>query len=34
MVSKQNIPSIIGRGGSTINDLEKMLKVHIDVEKC
>ena len=31
MVSKQNIPSIIGRGGSTINDLEKMLKVHIDV---
>ena len=31
MASKQNIPSIIGRGGSTINDLEKMLKVHIDV---
>ena len=31
MVSKQNIPSIIGRGGSTINDLEKMFKVHIDV---
>lgn len=30
-VAKQNIPSIIGRGGSTINDLEKMLKVHIDV---
>ncbi len=30
-VNKQNIPSIIGRGGVTINDLEKMLQVHIDV---
>ncbi len=30
-VDKQNIPSIIGKGGSTINDLEKRLKVHIDV---
>ncbi len=30
-VSKQYIPSIIGRGGSTINDLEKRLQVHIDV---
>lgn len=30
-VDKQYIPSIIGRGGSTINDLEKMLAVHIDV---
>lgn len=30
-VNKQNIPSIIGRGGTTINDLEKMLQVHIDV---
>lgn len=30
-VQKQNIPSIIGRGGATINDLEKRLKVHIDV---
>jgi len=30
-VDKQHIPSIIGRGGSTINDLEKRLKVHIDV---
>ena len=30
-VDKQNIPSIIGKGGSTINDLEKKLKVHIDV---
>ena len=31
MVSKQYIPSVIGRGGSTINELEKMLKLHIDV---
>jgi ATPase len=30
-VDKQNIPSIIGRGGSTIKDLEKILQVHIDV---
>lgn len=30
-VNKQNIPSIIGRGGITINELEKMLQVHIDV---
>jgi ATPase len=30
-VDKQYIPSIIGKGGSTINDLEKRLKVHIDV---
>ena len=30
-VAKQFIPSVIGRGGSTINDLEKILKVHIDV---
>lgn len=30
-VDKQKIPSIIGKGGSTINNLEKMLKVHIDV---
>ena len=30
-VDQQYIPSIIGRGGSNINDLEKMLKVHIDV---
>ena len=30
-VDKQYIPSIIGRGGSNINDLEKKLKVHIDV---
>ena len=31
MVDKQFIPSIIGRGGSNINDLEKKLQVHIDV---
>lgn len=30
-VDKQNIASIIGRGGSTINDLEKILQIHIDV---
>jgi len=31
MVDEQFIPSIIGRGGSNINDIEKLLKVHIDV---
>lgn len=31
-VRKDSIPSIIGKGGSTINDLEKVLHVHIDVE--
>lgn len=31
IVDKQYIPSIIGKGGSNINDLEKQLKVHIDV---
>lgn len=31
-VKKDAIPSLIGKGGSTINDLEKMLHVHIDVE--
>jgi len=30
-ISKQFIPSVIGRGGATIKDLEKMLQVHIDV---
>ena len=30
-VSKQYVPSVIGRGGSTISDLENMLQVHIDV---
>lgn len=32
-VDKDSIPSLIGRGGSTINELEKSLGVHIDVEK-
>jgi ATPase len=31
-VDKESMPSIIGRGGSTINELEKILGVHIDVE--
>jgi ATPase len=31
-VRKDSIPSLIGKGGSTINDLEKILHVHIDVE--
>ena len=31
-VDKDVMPSIIGRGGATINDLEKTLGVHIDVE--
>jgi ATPase len=31
-VDKEVMPSIIGRGGITINDLEKTLGVHIDVE--
>ena len=31
-VDKDVIPSIIGRGGSRINELERMLGVHIDVE--
>jgi len=31
MVDEQFVPSIIGRGGSNINDIEKSLKVHIDV---
>jgi ATPase len=30
-VDKEYIPSIIGRGGATVNDLEKTLGVHIDV---
>ena len=32
LVNKDSIPSLIGRGGSTIGDLEKILHVHIDVE--
>ncbi len=31
LVNKQYIPSIIGRGGSNINEIEKSLQVHIDV---
>ncbi|MDE1862488.1 MAG: Flp pilus assembly complex ATPase component TadA [Thaumarchaeota archaeon] len=31
-IDKDSIPAIIGRGGSTINELEKSLGVHIDVE--
>lgn len=31
MVNEQYIPSIIGRSGSNINEIEKFLQVHIDV---
>ena len=31
-VDKECVPSLIGRGGSTISDLEESLGVHIDVE--
>lgn len=31
LVDEQCIPSIIGRGGSNINEIEKFLKVHVDV---
>lgn len=31
-VSKEAAPKIIGKGGSTVNDLEEALGVHIDVE--
>jgi ATPase len=31
MVKKDSIPSLIGKGGSTISELEKILHVHIDV---
>ena len=30
-VDKQSMASIIGKGGSNINEIEKMLKIHIDV---
>ncbi len=30
-VDESSIPSIIGKGGSNINEIEKFLKVHIDV---
>ena len=32
-VNKDSIPSLIGKGGSTINELEKILHVHIDVQQ-
>lgn len=31
MVNERNIASIIGRGGTNINEIQKLLKVHIDV---
>lgn len=31
MVDARNMASIIGRGGSNINEIEKSLQVHIDV---
>ncbi|MCE2504901.1 MAG: Flp pilus assembly complex ATPase component TadA [Nitrosopumilaceae archaeon] len=33
MVDEQYIPSIIGRGGSNINEIEKSLQIHVDVVK-
>ncbi|MDH3192309.1 MAG: PINc/VapC family ATPase [Nitrosopumilus sp.] len=33
LVDKTSIPSIIGKGGSNINEIEKQLNVHIDVEE-
>ena len=30
-VAEKNISSIIGKGGSNINDIEKYLKIHIDI---
>ncbi len=31
LVDKQSMASIIGKGGSNINEIEKVLKIHIDV---
>ncbi len=31
LVDEQCIPSIIGRGGSNINEIEKFLKIHVDI---
>lgn len=31
LVDEQYIPSIIGRGGSNINEIEKFLQIHVDV---
>jgi ATPase len=33
LVDKQSIPSIIGKGGSNINELESMLHIRIDVKE-
>ena len=33
LVNKTSIPSIIGKGGSNINEIEKKLNVHIDIEE-
>lgn len=33
LVDKSSIPSIIGRGGANINEIEKHLNIHIDVEE-
>jgi ATPase len=33
LVDKSSIPSIIGRGGTNINEIEKHLNMHIDVEE-
>jgi ATPase len=32
-IKKDAIPSLIGKGGSTINEIEKILHVHIDVQE-
>jgi ATPase len=32
-IRKDSIPSLIGKGGSTISELEKILHVHIDVQE-
>ncbi|MFQ5781918.1 MAG: PINc/VapC family ATPase [Nitrosopumilus sp.] len=32
-VDEQYIPSIIGKGGSNINEIEKFLQIHVDVEQ-
>ncbi|MDI3539730.1 MAG: ATPase [Methanolobus sp.] len=32
-VREKDVPRIIGKGGSTIDDIEKMLGIHIDVRK-
>jgi ATPase len=31
LVDKQSMASVIGKGGSNINEIEKLLKIHIDV---